>query len=73
MSHTISRISTPALTWNGALSHASTGDGPLATLLDYWSKAGTYRGRDQAAVDADMRRSSPPTSASPWRWCSAPG
>ncbi len=52
MSHTLSRLSAPALTWNGALSHASSGD----VLLDYWSKAGTYRGRDQAAVDADMER-----------------
>lgn len=56
MSHTLSRITAPALTWNGALSHASTGVGPLAALLDYWTKAGTYRGREQADVDADMEK-----------------
>jgi hypothetical protein len=42
----------PAETWNGALSHASTG----SALLDYWAKAGTYRGRDQSAVNADMKK-----------------
>src|SRR5262245_44943109 len=52
MSQTLARLTLPAHTWNGAISYAST-DSPL---LDYWSKAGTYRGREQSAVDADMAR-----------------
>lgn len=50
MSRTVAQLSLPAQTWNGAISYATT-DSPL---LDYWAKAGTYRGREQAEVDADM-------------------
>jgi len=37
-------------TENGALSHGSTG----SQLVDYFAKAGTYRDREQTAVDTDM-------------------
>lgn len=37
-------------TWNGAVSNSSSG----CTLLDYFSKSGTYRGRDLNTVWADM-------------------
>lgn len=37
-------------TWNGAISHSTTG----SKCLDYFSKAGSYRGRPQAEVNADM-------------------
>ncbi|MEZ4236898.1 MAG: DUF2828 family protein [Myxococcota bacterium] len=40
----------PFFTEKGALSHASTG----AALLDYFSKAGTLRGRPAAEVAADL-------------------
>lgn len=38
------------VTENGALSHSTTG----SKCLDYFSKCGSYRGRDQDVVDADM-------------------
>lgn len=37
-------------TENGAMSHSSTG----SLFLDQFSKAGTYRGREQSAVNTDM-------------------
>ena len=43
-----------ALTENGALSNATTGFGQGASCLDYFFKAGTFGGRDQSVVDADM-------------------
>lgn len=52
MSQPLAPSRRPALTWNGALSYASTD----SACLDYWAKAGTYRGRDQADVDESMRR-----------------
>ena len=39
-----------ALTENGALSHSTTGD----KVLDYFSKAGTYRNRTELEVAADI-------------------
>lgn len=39
-------------TENGAVSHSTTGD----ALLDYFAKAGTFRGRDLEAVYADVSR-----------------
>lgn len=41
-----------AYTENGALSHSTTG----AALLDYFSKAGTYRDRDISLVYADVSK-----------------
>ena len=41
-------------TENGALSNATTGFAQGSSCLDYFFKAGTYGGRDQATVDADM-------------------
>src|SRR5262249_43669181 len=52
MSQTIALLRRPALTWNGAISYASTDN----ACLDYWAKAGTFRGRTQADVDADMEK-----------------
>ncbi|MEZ6141212.1 MAG: hypothetical protein R3B84_11640 [Zavarzinella sp.] len=44
-------------TWNGALvSNATTGFDQFGTILDYFTKAGTYRDRPQTEVDADMAR-----------------
>ena len=37
-------------TWNGAVSHSTSGD----SILDYFAKAGSYRNRTQSEVDADM-------------------
>ena len=39
-------------TENGAVSNSTTGD----ALLDYFAKAGTFRGREQSEVDADVSR-----------------
>jgi len=39
-------------TWNGAPSNSTTG----SHCLDYWSKCGTYRGRTQDEVNADMQK-----------------
>lgn len=39
-----------AKTWNGAASHMSSG----SDLLDYFSKCGTYSGRSEGEVSADM-------------------
>lgn len=41
-----------ALTWNGAISHSTSGN----AILDYFAKCGSYRNRTQAEVDADMAR-----------------
>lgn len=43
-----------ACTWNGAVSNASVGDGKYAAILSYFAKAGTYQGRTQEAVNADV-------------------
>jgi hypothetical protein len=50
MTQTLAQLVLPTETWNGALSLAGTG----SALLDYFAKAGTYRDRAQAEVDADM-------------------
>lgn len=39
-----------ALTWNGAVSHSTSGD----AVLDYFAKAGSFRGRTFQEVAADM-------------------
>ena len=44
-----------AKTWTGAISHASTG----STLLDYFGKCGTYRGRSVGEVNADIVQKKP--------------
>jgi len=38
------------VTANGAVSHSTSG----SKILDYFFKSGTYRGRDQSAVDMDL-------------------
>lgn len=43
-----------ARTWNGAVSNSTTGTGKYAAILNYFAKAGTYSGRQQKVVDADM-------------------
>lgn len=42
-------------TWNGALSLSGVGHEKMAKCLEYFAKCGTYTGRDQSAVDADMQ------------------
>lgn len=43
-------------TWNGATSNATTGFEKFGTILDYFSKAGTYTERSQIDVDTSMGR-----------------
>lgn len=38
------------VTWNGAVSHSTSG----VSCLDYFAKCGSYRGRTEAEVSADM-------------------
>lgn len=45
-----------ATTWNGALSYSTTSFDRLGACLNYFAKAGTYVGRTQQEVDADMAR-----------------
>jgi hypothetical protein len=56
MSRSLNTSARSALTWNGALSYPTTGAEKFAACLDYWTKAGTYTGREPAAVAADMER-----------------
>ena len=50
MTTLLKEMTKTAYTYNGALSLSSTG----SALLDYFSKVGTYSGRDQSVVDANM-------------------
>jgi len=52
----LDKMAKSAYTWNGAISYSTTGFEKLGSCLDYWTKAGTYTGRPQEQVDADMTR-----------------
>ena len=54
MSMLLNKLTKTAYTWNGAVSHSTTGFSKLGACLDYFAECGTYVGRDQAVVDADM-------------------
>lgn len=56
MSVVLDKMAKTAHTWNGAISYSTTGTDKYGTILDYWSKAGTYQGRSQETVNLDMAR-----------------
>lgn len=56
MSIVLDKMAKTAHTWNGAISYSTTGTDKFGTILDYWSKAGTFQDRPQETVNKDMGR-----------------